>query len=187
MDPLPTPIDTLGTPNPDALMFRLPEPLVEAGTYEFTSPEEAAQAPLARRLFTLDSVRQVLIASRFVTVTRDPAYEWPEVVPSVKALLRAHLASGEPAVDPDAQLKASGLDSDLARKVAALIDEEIRPAVAMDGGDVQFMGLTDDLRVRLRLVGSCSTCPSATATLAFGIERLLLEEFPELQGVEQVM
>ena len=58
--------------------------------------------------------------------------------------------------------------------------------VAMDGGDVQFVGITEDMVVQLRLMGACSSCPSSTATLAFGIERLLVEEFPDLTGVIQV-
>ena len=58
--------------------------------------------------------------------------------------------------------------------------------LAQDGGDVQFVGLTPESVVQIRLIGSCSSCPSSTATLAFGIERMITEEFPDVSGVIQV-
>ena len=179
-------IDTLPTPNPEALMFKVSLDLVGRGTYEFPSRTSAAEAPLARRLFSLDGVEQVLVTTRFVTVNKDPDYGWPELVPSLKGLIREHVASGDPAIPETAEEKKVDYGSELARAVAALIDEDIRPAVMQDGGDVQFMGITEEMIVQLRLIGSCATCPSSTATLSFGIERMLIEEFPELQGVEQL-
>ena len=178
-------IDTLPTPNPDALMFKVETPLVERGTYEYGSAERAENSPLARRLFALEGVSLVLVTSRFVTVNKH-SRDWPELVPEVKSVLRAHLESGEPAVAEDAKLQAVDTSSELARQVVELIDEEIRPALAQDGGDCQFVGLTDDNVVQVRLIGACSSCPSATATLALGIERLIVEEFPDVEGVIQV-
>ena len=71
------------------------------------------------------------------------------------------------------------------RKVLALLDEFIRPAIAQDGGDIVFHGVEDGI-VLVKLIGACGTCPSSTATLAMGVERMLLEEMPELRGVRQV-
>ncbi len=180
-------IDTLPTPNPEALMFKISQDLVERGTYEYIHRSKAVDAPLARRLFTLDGVQQVLVTTRFVTVNKNPEYGWPELVPSLKGLIREHMASGEPAVDPSELVEAANTDSDLARAVARLIDEDIRPALQQDGGDVQFLGITPEMTAQLRLIGACASCPSATATLAYGVERMLVEEFPDLQGVEQVL
>lgn len=179
-------IDTLPTPNPDALMFKVEVPLVERGTYEFTQPDKARSSPLPRRLFTLAGVAQVLVTSRFVTVNKLGEYDWPELVPGVKGVIRAHIDSGDEAVDTASLVTALDTDSELARQIVELIDEEIRPAVAQDGGDVQFVGLTDDNVVQVRLIGSCASCPSSTATLALGIERLIVEEFPDVEGVIQV-
>ncbi|MCB9741895.1 MAG: NifU family protein [Alphaproteobacteria bacterium] len=179
-------VDTLPTPNPDALMFKVEVPLVERGTYEFTSTEAAADSPLPRRLFGLSGVEQVLVTSRFVTVNKAPERGWPELVPGIKGLIRAHVASGEPAIAEAEAVEALDVSSPLARQISQLLDEDIRPAVAMDGGDVQFVGLTEDNIVQVRLIGSCSSCPSSTATLAMGIERMIVEEFPDVQGVIQV-
>jgi Fe-S cluster biogenesis protein NfuA len=75
--------------------------------------------------------------------------------------------------------------SEVERRIMELIDSEIRPAIAQDGGDVTFVGFEDGL-VQLKLIGACGTCPSALTTLRMGIERLLVEEIPEVRGVEQV-
>ncbi len=61
----------------------------------------------------------------------------------------------------------------------------IRPAVQMDGGDIQLVDVVDGL-VKLRLVGSCSGCPSSTMTLKMGIERAIRAEVPEITGVEAI-
>ncbi len=179
-------IDTLPTPNPNALMFKVEVALVEGGTYEYTSGQSAIEAPLPHRLFELGGIDQVLVTSRFVTVNKLEDHDWQDLIPGIKEQIREHVASGSPAVGSAERVEALDSDSELARQVVELIDEEIRPAVAMDGGDVQFVGITEDMVVQLRLMGACSSCPSSTATLAFGIERLLVEEFPDLTGVIQV-
>ena len=61
----------------------------------------------------------------------------------------------------------------------------IRPAVQMDGGDIELVDVVNGL-VTLRLVGSCSGCPSSTMTLKMGIERAIRAEVPEITGVEAI-
>ncbi len=179
-------VSTLPTPNPDALMFRVDEALVPTGTYEYHLGQPTADSPLATRLFQIDGVEMVLIAPRFVTVGKVPSAEWPEIVPFAKNTLRELLANGEMAVVDEALATvATGSLSDLERRILQLIDDEIRPAIAGDGGDVVYGGLEDGV-VRLQLIGSCGTCPSSTATLKGGIERMLMEEFPEIRAVEQI-
>src|SRR5436190_9067255 len=96
-------IDTLPTPNPEALMFRVQETLIPTGTFEYLSRAQAADAPLPRRLFDLSGVTSVLVAPRFVTVNKDPEVTWPELVPQIKAGIRDFLDSGDMAV-PDGDL-----------------------------------------------------------------------------------
>lgn len=183
-DTAPVAIDTLPTPNPDALMFKLQETLVPAGTFEYRSVAQASDAPLPRRLFDLSGVTSVLVAPRFVTVNKDPDYIWPELVPQIKAAIRDFLDSGDMAV-PDTDLDYAHITDPIERKVVQILDEFIRPAVAQDGGDIVYRGIDDGV-VLLKLIGSCSSCPSSTATLALGVERMLLEEIPEIRGVRQV-
>lgn len=176
-------IDTVPTPNPDALMFKVQEALVPKGTFEFRAAAQAYDAPLPRRIFDLSGVTSVLVAPRFVTVNKLPDVPWPELVPQIKAAVRDFLDSGDLAVPEE--LPDVGVVDDLSRKVVELLDEFIRPAIAQDGGDIIFHGVEDGI-VKVQLIGSCSSCPSSTATLRIGVERMLLEELPELRGVEAV-
>ena len=177
-------IDTVPTPNPDALMFKLKEALVPQGTFEFRSAAQASDAPLPRRLFDLTGVVQVLVAPRFVTVNKDAETPWPLLVPPIKAAIRDFLDSGDMAV-PDTDLAVAHITDPIERQVVQLLDEFIRPAIAQDGGDIVYRGMEDGI-VLVKLIGSCSTCPSSTATLAIGVERMLLEEIPEVRGIRQV-
>ncbi|MSQ02295.1 MAG: NifU family protein [Myxococcales bacterium] len=177
-------IDTVPTPNPDALMFKVQETLVPVGTYEFKAAAHASDAPLPRRIFDITGVASVLVAPRFVTVSKDSDSPWPLLVPSIKDAIRDFLDSGDMAV-PEDGLPVDVPTDALSRKVLALLDEFIRPAIAQDGGDIVFLGIEDAV-VLVRLIGACGTCPSSTATLALGVERMLLEEMPELRGVRQV-
>lgn len=181
---VPAAIDTIPTPNPDALMFRVQEMLVPTGTFEYRTAGHAFEAPLARRIFDVPGVVGVLVASRFVSVSKDPELDWPELVPQVKAAIRDFLDSGDMAV-PDGDLAAAHYADPLERQVVALLDEFIRPAIANDGGDILYRGIEDGI-VLVKLIGSCHSCPSSTITLAAGVERMLLEEIPELRGVRQV-
>jgi len=187
MSNLPDPIDTLPTPNPNALMFKVAQELVSEGTYEYRNRGSAKGSPLPQLLFGLDGVEQVLVTRQYVTINKADHYSWSDLVPAIKGLIREHISTGEIAVAPKEEndLDKSG-DSELAQAISGLIDSQVRPAVAMDGGDIEFIRLTPDNVVEVRLIGACSTCPSSTATLAMGIETLIVEEFPEVVGVEQV-
>lgn len=177
-------IDTMPTPNPDALMFKVNETLIPIGTYEFRSAGQASDAPLPRRIFDIEGVVSVLVAPRFITVNKDDETPWPLIVPPIKDAIRDFLDSGDIAV-PEDGLPVDAPVDEISRKVIALIDEFIRPAVAQDGGDIHFRGIEDGI-VLVKLSGSCSSCPSSTATLHIGVERMLLEEVPEVRGVRQV-
>lgn len=180
------PVSSVPTPNPDALMFRVDEVLVPTGTFEYTQREVAGrESPLAERLLGVPGVELVLVAPRFVTVRKQPETAWPEVVPIVKRALREFIWSGEMAVyDLAVDATAPELGA-VERRILELLDEEIRPAIAQDGGDVTYVGFVDGV-VQLRMIGACGTCPSSTATLKMGIERLLTEEIPEVHAVVQV-
>ncbi len=177
-------IDTVPTPNPDALMFKLEQMLVPSGTFEYTSRARASDAPLPRRLFDLPGVTSVLVAPRFVTVNKLEDIPWPELVPQIKASIRDFIDSGDIAV-PDEEIAHGDITDPVERKVVQILDEFVRPAVAQDGGDIVFRGIEESI-VLVKLIGSCSSCPSSTATLALGVERMLLEEVPEIRGVRQV-
>lgn len=180
----PASIDTVPTPNENALMFKVQEVFVPSGTFQFDNMAQASSSPLARRIFDISGVQSVLIAPRFTTVNKEADVPWPMLVPQIKAAIRDFLDSGDMAVE-EGGAPAYTTDDPLEQQVIALLDEFIRPAVAQDGGDIIYRGMEDGY-VLVTLIGSCSTCPSSTATLFMGVERMLLEELPEVKGVRRV-
>ena len=182
------PVRAVETPNPNARMFRVNETLIPTGTHEFISLESAANSPLAATLLAIESVELVLIAPRFVTIRKALDAQWAWLSPTISAAIASFLRSGEMAVF-DTDSDAAGLSaverSEVELRIIALLDEEVRPAIAQDGGDCSFEGFKDGV-VYLRLSGACGTCPSSTATLKYGIERLMKEEIPEVISVESI-
>ncbi len=75
---------------------------------------------------------------------------------------------------------------DLKQKVLDTL-EIIRPNLQADGGDVEFVDLTEDNVVKVKLTGACHGCPMAAMTLQMGIQRILQQQVPEITGVESVV
>jgi Fe-S cluster biogenesis protein NfuA len=176
-------IEILSTPNPDALMFRIDEVLVPQGSFEFSSVDEAGAAPLAQALFAVPGTAGVLIARNFVTITRSEGTGWQELSAGVQQALRGFVADGGVAVEDADAAYAGG--SDVEQRIARLIAESIQPALEADGGAIDFVGFEDGV-VQARLRGACGTCPHATATLAFGVKRFLMQHVPEVKDVVRV-
>ena len=172
------------TPNPRSVRFVLDRALMEGCGADFRSLEKAERSPLARRLFGIDGVAGVFVGPNFVTITTGGQPDWNAVMEQVDRLLREHIASGEPAVVGGGDGAGEGR-SEIEKGIIRVIEEEIRPAVAMDGGDVVFGGYEDGV-VHLHLRGACAGCPSSVMTLKMGIERRLKEEFPEIVSVEGI-
>jgi len=63
---------------------------------------------------------------------------------------------------------------------------EIRPRLQADGGDIEFLGITEDNVVQVRLQGACAGCPGAAMTLKMGVERIIKEYVPEIKSVENI-
>ena len=170
------------TPNPGTLRFALDRTINERGGKDFTDAASASDSPLACRLFRLEGVMGVYVGRDFVTVTKTEGRAWDEaLVDAITTAIREHLGSGEPAVT-GAVSSHTAAASDVESRIHQILDEEIRPAVAMDGGDIVFLGYYDGV-VELHLQGSCSGCPSSLMTLKMGIEQRLRQEIPEIVDV----
>lgn len=178
------------TPNPNTLKFVVNRQLMERGAANFLSAAKAEHAPLARKLFEIPGVQAVMIGTQFVTITKALDGSWDVLAEQVPTTLENHLNAGLPAVEPEyfsAQPApvASGNETDVERRIKEVLDTEIRPAVAMDGGDITF-GKFEDGIVYLHLQGSCSSCPSSVATLKMGVESRLRDVVPEVKEVVQM-
>lgn len=188
-------IETETTPNPATLKFLPGRTVMDAGTRDFATPEEAEASPLAAALFDLGDVTGVFFGRDFVSVTVAPGVDWHLLKPDVLAILMDHFvaqmplfraASADFAVPPaEESFTDDPADADIVAQIRELIDTRVRPAVANDGGDIVYRGF-DKGRVFLRMQGACSGCPSSSATLKNGIEQLLKHYVPEVTEVRAV-
>ena len=173
------------TPNPNTLKFVVDKVLLEKGAANYTSLEAATNSPLAQKLFNVEGVQGVMIGHNFITVTKGDNGDWEKIHQVSVNTITSHINSGERVIDesvsssPVNHAQATG---EIELKIKQILDEEIRPAVAMDGGDITF-DKYDDGVVYLFLQGSCSGCPSSTMTLKMGIETRLKEMIPEIKEV----
>jgi Fe-S cluster biogenesis protein NfuA len=189
-------IHTETTPNPATLKFLPGQRVMEAGTRDFATPEEAEASPLAAAIFSTGDVEGVFFGRDFISVTAAPGVEWTRLKPEILSVLLDHFAGGGPlfnaasaggiAVDPDgAGYGEDPADADIVVQIRELIETRVRPAVAQDGGDIVYRGFREGT-VYLALQGACSGCPSSTMTLKQGIESLLKHYVPEVDAVEAV-
>ena len=177
-------VQPMGTPNPRSVKFLTDHTLLKSGSADFRDPESARDSLLARRLFDLDGVEGVFICANFLTVTASSDDRWNSLAPQIVRTVKELILSGEPLVaEPEKVSSADG--SDVANRIREILDQQIRPAVAMDGGDIVFVGFDQGV-VRIQMQGACGGCPSSTMTLKSGIEARLRHLVPEVETVEAV-
>lgn len=188
-------IETETTPNPAALKFLPGQIVMAAGSREFATPEAAEASPLAQAIFDTGEVVNVFFGADFVSVTAAPGADWSALKPQVIAILLDHFVSEAPlfaggtaggiVVPPsedDMAVEERPEDAEVIAAINELLETRVRPAVAGDGGDIAYRGFRDGV-VYLTLQGSCSGCPSSSATLKHGIEGLLKHYVPEVTEV----
>ena len=103
-------IQTEATPNPATLKFLPGKPVLESGTLDLRSREDAAKSPLAERLFAIDGVDGVFFGSDFITVSKSTG-EWPQLKPAILGAIMEHFMSGAPLLRDGEN--AAGADSRL--------------------------------------------------------------------------
>jgi Fe-S cluster biogenesis protein NfuA len=177
------------TPNPATLKFLPGRTVIASGTANFPDAESAIRSPLAQKLFALDGVIGVFFGHDFVTVTKAAESDWYALKPDVLGVIMTVFTNGEPIMldgaGTTAESTAEAEDDDIVSQIKELIDTRVRPAVAQDGGDIIFHGFEDGV-VYLHMQGSCSGCPSSTATLKSGIENMLRHYIPEVYEVRAI-
>ena len=182
-------IQTEPTPNPATLKFLPGRPVLADGTLDMRDRAEAANSPLAERLFDIPGIGGVFFGSDFIAVTKNDS-DWPQLKPAILGAIMEHYMSGAPVVQAGTAAAAANeffddKDAETVATIKELIETRVRPAVANDGGDITFRGYKDGV-VYLNMQGSCSGCPSSTATLKHGIQNLLRHCVPEVVEVRPV-
>ena len=179
-------IQTEETPNPLTLKFLPQKVVMEEGTCQFTSVDEAQKSPLAERLFKISGVERVLFGSDFISITKLPDREWYILKPSVLGAIMEHFVSDRPLFKGEMEAQNFPKEEDtISREIREIIETRVRPAVAQDGGDILFDRFEEGI-VYVQMQGACSGCPSSTATLKSGIENMLKHYVPEVMEVRSI-
>jgi len=177
------------TPNPNAMKFILREPLTWGVSRSYDKAEAAKEDPLASKLFDIEHVTNVFYVDHWITVTQDGAADWQELVRKVAVPIRdapaADAASAQYAAQALAVAGAETLseaDRQRLERINEILDEQVRPYLQGDGGDLYVIGLEGN-RLMVHYQGACGSCPSSISGTLAGIESLLRSLEPEIEVV----
>jgi Fe-S cluster biogenesis protein NfuA len=186
------------TPNPESLKF-VTNKMLYRGTADFKEESLANEwSELATALYKFPYVKGVYICNNFVTVTKEFNYAWEDIMLNLKEFIKSYVSDDKSIINEGfeeamSQIEAAanehlytGEEGELVKKIKDLIDTYVKPAVEMDGGNIEFKSFHNGI-VTVILQGSCSGCPSSTVTLKSGIEGMLKRMVPEVQEVVSEM
>jgi len=173
------------TPNPSVLKFVSNKKLVDV-VFEFNSIEEAKISPFATALFKFPFIKSIFIDKNYVSITKFDVVEWGEITLELRTFIKSYIEDKKEIIKENAVKKlgktTNQLDKafekldDTSKEIINILEQHIRPAVASDGGNIEFESYNSDTKlVRVILQGACSGCPSSTFTLKNGIENMLKE------------
>ena len=178
------------TPNPATLKFLPGKTVMTQGTQFYQDETSAGNSMLAQKLFQINGVESVFYGQDFITISKNETSNWTLLKPAILGAIIEQFTTNNPLIE-EPQFKKTYVedkhsikssDSDVVKKIKELLDTKIRPAVAMDGGDIIFNEYVDGW-IWLEMQGACQGCPSSTATLKSGIENMMKHYIPEVRGV----
>ena len=185
------------TPNPETLKF-VTNRMLYNGTAEFREEDFAREwSPLAASLYDFPYVKKVYIANNYVTITKEFNYSWDDIMLKLKEYVKAYLEESKPIIkdgfaEEVARIEAerghsyeyTEDEAETVQQIKELIDTYVKPAVEMDGGNIEFKSFHEGV-VTVIMQGACSGCPSSTVTLKSGIEQMLKRMMPQVKEVVQ--
>ena len=177
------------TPNPNAMKFILKEPLTLGISRSYDNAGAAQDDALAAKLFDIEHVTNVFYVDHWITVTQDGSADWQELMRKLAAPIREAPSADAQTAQLVAQAGAtadtstlSGADKERLDKINAILDEQVRPYLQGDGGDLYIMGLEGN-RLMVHYQGACGSCPSSISGTLTGIENLVRQIEPDIEVV----
>ena len=173
------------TPNPSVIKFVANKKLVNVA-HEFKDSKSASYCNIAKALFNHDFISEIYIDFNFISITISKEYKWENHIMEIREYILSFVRDGNEIIDPKFDIDDIKVDKvdfdkldDISKEIAKLIDDQIKPAVASDGGNILFQSYdSESLEVKVILQGACSGCPSSTYTLKNGIETMLKDYLP---------
>ena len=172
------------TPNPATLTFRFSQPVLDR-TLHFETAAESERSPLASKIFGFPWTSRISLGEDHISVTKQDWVDWEILAQPLTDLIQEHFDQNLPVLvsfESGAEDDASPGDSDVVQQIKTILRRDIRPVVALDGGDIVFAKY-EDHKLYVHMKGSCQGCPSSQATLKDGIEARMKELLPEITEV----
>ena len=173
------------TPNPSVIKFVANKKLVNVA-HEFKDSKSTSYCNIAKALFNHDFISEIYIDFNFISITISKENKWENHIMEIREYILSFVRDGNEIINPKFDIEDIKVDKidfnkldDISKEIAKLIDDQIKPAVASDGGNILFQSYdSDSLEVKVILQGACSGCPSSTYTLKNGIETMLKDYLP---------
>ena len=183
-------IETEHTPNPNTLKFLPGKKVSKVGPMEFLKNDKSIKVPLAYKILSLEGTVMVFFGGDFITVKKEKDLNWEDLKYGIISEINDYYSKGnEVIVGKDLTKSTSDTipvqSNEIINKINEVLDLQIRPAVARDGGDIKFKSFNNGI-VTVELKGSCSGCPSSIMTLKQGVQNLLCHYIPEVKNVEAI-
>jgi len=175
-------IDVQQTPNPDTLKFVLSLELVQNGSMEFKNSAEANKYPFVQKIFQLGA-ELVFFGNNFISVKKNSGTQWNEMSEKIQDIIKNDFPRDFKAII--VKKETSNNKDEIFKRIEEVLELKIRPAVAMDGGNISLRSFVDGV-AEVELQGSCAGCPSSALTLKQGVERMLVHYVPEVKSVRAV-
>lgn len=172
-------ISVVDTPNPDTKKFIFDKVIVEEGSKEFTRNDDI-NLKIVKSIFSVNNIDLIYFDKNFISIRKAKDSDWDDLTKELLALLNQEITED---FKPLVFKEESQFDDDISKRIQEVLNEKIRPAVAMDGGDIRLKSYKDGV-AEVLLKGACAGCPSSTVTLKHGVERMIKHYVPEVNSVE---
>lgn len=175
-------ITFVDTPNPESKKFIFDFNIVSSGSKEIKSINDCNGLKFAERLFKIIDPDLIYIDTNFITIKKNVKKNWDDIKEDVLKILSEEIGKD---FEPLIFAKLEDFKDEISKRIEEVLNEKIRPAVAMDGGDIQLKSYKNGV-VEVLLKGSCAGCPSSVVTLKQGVERMIKHYVPEVNSVMAV-
>ena len=173
-------INVIDTPNPDTKKFVFDKTIVSKGSKEFKKKDGSVS--LVDELFNIGEIELVFLDKNFISIRKSKDTSWEYLTQNVLDLLSKNIKED---FTPFTFEEETKFTDDVSIRIEEVLNDKIRPAVAMDGGDIRLKSFKNGV-AEVMLKGACAGCPSSTITLKHGVERMIKHYVPEVISVEAI-
>ena len=172
-------ISVIDTPNPDTKKFVFEQTIVSSSSKEFKKSDNT-DISFVKELFLNNNLELIYLDKNFISIKKNKDCSWDDIIQNILDILGKNIDQN---FKPLSFQEESNFTDDISKRIEEVLNDKIRPAVAMDGGDIRLKSFKDGV-AEVMLKGACAGCPSSTVTLKHGVERMIKHYVPEVTSVE---